>query len=125
IAVKERSLRAVTLQQPDGAFRVHIKTVLPRQVELGPQAPLPPEFSPVVAPAVLLRRRADIVVAMPAEARPGVAMRRSEHSAQCGEVAFRLQLEILKDDECLVAIHAVRDHLGYAQPCLPERLQAV
>ena len=66
-----------------------------------------PELRPVVAPAVLLRRSADVVVALPAEARAGLAMRLREHAAQRGEVAAALQVEVLEQDEGLAACDAM------------------
>src|SRR5580765_6853925 len=64
------------------------KTVLPRKFELGLDTAFMKESRPVVMPGVDLRRAADPVVALPAEARPRRAMQLRQHLRQRCPVAI-------------------------------------
>src|SRR6266850_460684 len=80
---------------------------------------------PGVAPAVGLRRAADVVVAAPAEALRRLAVCRRQHAAERSEVAGAFQLEELEQQIRLAAGRASRDRLRRAQAGTAQRLQAV
>src|SRR5262245_35614223 len=63
-----------------------VDAVALRELDLRSDAPLDPELRPVFAPAVRLRRGADVVVAPPAEARAALAVRGCQHLTERSEV---------------------------------------
>src|SRR5207249_7422121 len=88
ISVQERGPRAVPLERSQDRLSLDVEPVASRQFEMGPKAPFAPVIGPVAAPGVRLRRRADVVVAPPAKARCGLAMRFGERTAKRGVIAF-------------------------------------
>src|SRR5690606_11371158 len=79
--------------------------VLRRQLELEPQPVLAEERHPVVFRRVALRRRADGVVPVPAEALAGAAVQAGEPASQgaLGGGGCRAELEPLEREERLPA----------------------
>src|SRR5687768_10758968 len=94
-------------------------------LELRAKAPLAPEFRPFIAPAVLLRGGADVVVAMPAETGCGARVRLRQHATERGKVAALAELEVLEQEIRFAARSSVRDRLRRAQSSCHERLEAV
>src|SRR5262245_16451202 len=78
------------------------------------------ERHPIVAPVVDLRRRADPVVAVPAEARSGRAMELGEHLRKRRPVAVALQVELFKKNEIRTVVENLR-HADHGA----ERTQAI
>src|SRR5258708_22838034 len=84
-----------------------------------------PELRAVTAPAVPLRREADPVVAHPAEALRGLAMKRGEHASHRRPVGSAAELQALHFDERLSVAYAVIEGLGGAHARSAQRAQAL
>ena len=102
----------MALQQFLDIGRVEHKAISARERELRLQAPVAPEMRPAFAPAVLLRRRTDEIVARPAEALRLLAVHGSEHAAERREVAAAAEREEFHEQECAVSRGAMREGLG-------------
>src|SRR5258708_14026568 len=94
-------------------------------LELRLQTPLDPDLRPVIAPAVPLRREADPVVAHPAEALRGLAMKRGEHASHRRPVGSAAELQALHFDQRLSVAYAVIEGLGGAPAPTPRRAPAL
>jgi hypothetical protein len=86
------------------------------QAKLSVQPPLPPEVQPVVVPAVLLGRRADEVVALPAELREGHAVLRCEGRTQRGAgcARKRRKLQPLQHEPRVIVVSTLRHDRRHA-----------
>ena len=93
--------------------------------ELRLQAALAPEGRPVVAPAVVLGSGADVVVALPAEARSGPAMRLGQAVAEGCKVHRPTEVEMLEKQKALVAANTMGQCLGCGQPGGAQGAEAV
>ena len=97
-----------------------MKTILPRKIELGLDTAFMKESRPVVMPGIDLRRAADPVVAVPAEARPGRAMQLRQHLRERSPIAASSQVELFEDEEIGAMVEDARHARHRAQ-----RFQAI
>src|SRR5690606_37111751 len=84
------------------------------KLELMTEPAFAEELDPVLAPAVRLRRAADVVVAMPAESIAGRSMKPSERRAEptLRLARFLREVDPLDDEKRVGAGNAVREDLG-------------
>src|SRR5688572_25121953 len=103
----------MALEEP-GRWACQLVSPFRRQSELRLHPLLEPERGPVVAPRVAMRRGADVVVAVPAEARTALAVRLREHASKGGEVDAALEVEEFHQQVGAPRGDAVRARLGGA-----------